>query len=260
MNWPLKPRDPSATPALDGLVPSGMEQFTGSISGSYMKNDAWWFTQSTDGAIQEDMHRALTGGPGFRSNDQEIGAAIASQPWAGGVPLPDAGTMRRVQTTADLDNLFEQVRTARQADPKSFSGLPSSREEYEAEKDRRRNKELDDNVAMLGRGDNAVAKFLGEAVGSMTDEYSVLTLGFGSASKSLLRTMAIEGGINAAIEGVQVYRQQKLAEDLGREGPNAAAQIGTAFGGGAMVAGGNRLSPTVAVAETGRRNRASGVN
>lgn len=243
MNWPLKSRAENATPELDGPLPSWMDQWVGRAKDYYMGSDSWRWREAIQGGVHEDMYRALNG-KDFSSDRGEVGEAIKNMPAIGGAPLMDAGSVRRARSAADMDAMFEQVRIGRQFDPDTFGGLPASREEFEAEINRRHEKEIADNEAMLARGDSFMAQFLGGMTGALTDEWSAPFLGIGSSAKSLARAMLAEGGINAALEVPQVIKQRKVAEDLGREAPNAALQIGEAFvygaGFAAVLGGGAR--------------------
>jgi hypothetical protein len=243
MNWPLKSRAENATPELDGPLPSWMDQWVGRAKDYYMGSDSWRWREAIQGGVHEDMYRALNG-KDFTSDRGEVGEAIKNMPAIGGAPLMDAGSVRRARSAADMDAMFEQVRIGRQFDPDTFGGLPASREEFEAEINRRHEKEIADNEAMLARGDSFMAQFLGGMTGALTDEWSAPFLGIGSSAKSLARAMLAEGGINAALEVPQVIKQRRVAEDLGREAPNAALQIGEAFvygaGFAAVLGGGAR--------------------
>ncbi|MDF2143196.1 hypothetical protein [Paenirhodobacter sp. CAU 1674] len=235
MNWPLKSRSGNVTPALDGPLPSAIDQAIGSVKDYYIRSDSWSWKAGIESALQEDMNRALTG-RGFDADQAEIGRAIDSTPMIGGAPLPDAGSVRRIRSGADMDTMFEKIQLGRQFDPVAFGNLPASRAEFEAEVTRRRQKELADNEAMLGRGDSTVAKFSGQMVGALTDEWSAPFLGIGGGAKSFSMAVLAEGAINAALEVPQVIKQRRVADDLGLEAPNPIMQIGTAALAGAGFA------------------------
>lgn len=243
MNWPLKSRAEDYSLPLEGPLPSVLDQASGAIKDYYIRSDSWSWKESVEGALREEMQRALTG-RGFDASQSEIADAISNAPMIGGAPLPDAGSMRNLRSLAEMDAAFEQIQLGRQFDPQTFGSLPASRQEFEAEVARRRQKELADNEAMLGRGDSAAAQFGGQMIGAITDEWSAPFMGIGGGAKSFGMAILSEAAINAAAEVPQVIKQRQVAEELGFEAQNPIVQIGTAglagAGFAAVLGGGAR--------------------
>jgi hypothetical protein len=86
-----------------------------------------------------------------------------------------------------------------------------------------------------GPGTRLAGELIGGVGAEFTDPFNLLTLPAGAPARAgLLTTMAVEAGINAALELAENPARSRMAEDLGQEGQSAlqAATIGALFGAG----------------------------
>lgn len=231
MSWFLD-RASEDKPELEGSIPTGLDQFWGSIESSYFAQDSHNRRESYRIDLEKEMVDALGGWDQVRPKDP-------NNPQLGAIGLPGV----------DADYLGGLIADARIYNPGKFANLPSNRDEFEREVKRRYTRDQEENDAMLARGDGTAAKFTGSLVGAATDEYSLPLLFLGGGG-SVARVMAMEAALGGAGEIPAVIKQNEVRNWQGKDpmtAGEAAAQIGigAAAGGifGGAIAGLSHLLP-----------------
>ena len=138
----------------------------------------------------------------------------------------------------ELSQAAERVADLRAFDPDTFSQLPASREEFDAEVERRRRAEVQeiledkDNVASGVEGWSA--SLAGSLGAGIRDEYTLLSLPIGGVPSAgaklgfgalVARTALTEGAVGGLTEYMSLPDQQQAALDLGLPEPEAGKQI-----------------------------------
>lgn len=233
MSWFLD-RTNEDKPELEGAIPSGLDQFLGSIESSYFAQDSHNRRESYRIDLEKEMVDALGGWDQVRPQDP-------NQVAQGALGLPQV----------DADYLGGLISDARIYNPGKFANLPTNRDEFEQEVKRRYTRDQEENDASLARGSSSVSKFAGSLFGAATDEYSLPLLFLGGGG-SVARVMAMETLLGAAGEVPAVIKQNDVRTWQGKDPVTpgeAVAQvaIGGVAGGlfGGAVAGISHMLPKV---------------
>ncbi|AQS46551.1 hypothetical protein BMG03_01090 [Thioclava nitratireducens] len=233
MSWFLD-RTNEDKPELEGAIPSGLDQFIGSIESSYFAQDSHNRRESYRIDLEKEMVDALGGWDQVRPQDP-------NQVAQGALGLPQV----------DADYLGGLIADARIYNPGKFANLPTNRDEFEQEVKRRYTRDQEENDASLARGSSSVSKFAGSLFGAATDEYSLPLLFLGGGG-SVARVMAMETLLGAAGEVPAVIKQNDVRTWQGKDPVTpgeAVAQvaIGGVAGGlfGGAVAGISHMLPKI---------------
>lgn len=214
--------------------PSGAsERFTAAVRQDYILRDVWQQKRAHETAVQQELLDAV--GP---IEDTRVAKS----------PV-EARRNQRAQMAYIEAEAYAKVAAAREANPSAYPGLPASREEAQAEVQRRRMAELTEVNDVLGRAAedaSSLPEIAGALYAGVADPVTLATVPFGGFGRGVLRVAAREAGLSLGAEALSLPAQFRTAEELGQDTPNAAFQLGLAatFGaglGGALEGGARAL-------------------
>lgn len=120
-----------------------------------------------------------------------------------------------IQGAPNYDAIWESLETARRDDPQKFSGVPTTRDEFERNILRRGEERTIDEERLAGAG--FLPQFVGSVAGSFTDPVNILTLPLGGFGKTIAARVISEGLVNSAIEVAETPDLIRGREALGEE-------------------------------------------
>lgn len=140
------------------------------------------------------------------------------------------------QTRKENDDAFDAVITANRAtDPKNWQDIKTQAEMIAEINDLGRAEEAEFATATSKAQSTGAAlggQLMAGLSGVITDPINLATIGFGApASAGILRTMAIEAGLNAGIEAVEIPAHAAWAKRMGREYGAKEALLDVGFAG-----------------------------
>lgn len=215
---------------LDGQIPGRIEQFRGSAQDLWWSRDSWGSEEQYRDDLAREMMRALYG---YQNHlPKELRSAD--------------GYNGRVSSLAPV--LIDKLAELRAFDAEGKLGHhPNTMEEFNAEVLRRRQRDFDENRAMLERGDSTWSQTLGEMAATVLEPESIVTMPLGGSMKNAARFILAESALGVASDLPGVIREQSVAKDLGFTPSNPAAELAmSAVGSGAfagvLVGAGRALS------------------
>lgn len=137
-----------------------------------------------------------------------------------------------------FDLIWRRLEEARAANPAAYKAIPKTQREYEAWVLGRKGQRAEDarrfERAPTGTG------IVGGIVGGMADHVNLVTMPFGGGGKTVLQSALREGIVNAGVELVQQPALAQARRERGEEltAGEAALNVVTGFGGGAILGGG----------------------
>lgn len=143
------------------------------------------------------------------------------------------------QTRKENDDAFDAVITANRAtDPKNWQDIKTQAEMIAEINDlgRAEEAEFSGEYGAVSKAQSTGAALGGQLMaglsGVITDPINLATIGFGApASAGILRTMAIEAGLNAGIEAAEIPAHAAWAKRMGREYGAKEALLDVGFAG-----------------------------
>jgi hypothetical protein len=222
------PERPAETgrPKIDAPVPSYGADFAAAFTADQIRRNVWNRRGDVETELLEEIETQIGGPPG-------------QPPLAGGRRARSGSANSAYRRRAALAAIVE----ARNRDPEMYMTLPTTAEEYDAEVRRRLLRDLGDAEALMSNAPEGRfgAQTLGGLASGMADPMTLSTLPaglLGIGGKTVLgaavRGAAAEGGLSVGTEFLDLDQQQRQADFLGIEGPNAAVQLTVAglLGGG----------------------------
>lgn len=220
MTWFLNDAAPSAPEPIEGPIPTRGQQFRGSAKDLWLLQNTWNQDQGYRNDLFDEMVQSLGGLEHFmpRTRDEVI---------------EYKNPERRGQYLA------RRIGELKKSDAQgTLAHLPGSPEEFEAEWKSRRQKDLDENRAMLDRGDSTVAKALGGLAGQIADPINIALAPFGgSLATGAGRFILAEAALGAVSEIPGALAEQQRAPELGVEPENPLVRIGMGAATSGALAG-----------------------
>jgi predicted kinase len=164
-------------------------------------------------------------------------------------PDPNPGFIGRIAPSAvPVERLLDRAARSLEGVPDAFRPpVPTSREAFDAEIDRRLQREYQDQQDVLARAPDGgwFPELLGGLSAGVTDESTVLTLPLGAGAGSIAKVAATEAIAGVAAEALTLPRQYEMAETLGLPAPNPIEQLAVAGVTGGVLGGGMAAAPRV---------------
>lgn len=212
MTWYLATADAAPTDRVSpmgGQIPTRLQQFGGSGRDLWWRRDSWAAESAYRQELANEMEQALGGGVRRRLTSADDLRAYDNPKTRGHVAARLIGELRGL------------------GDDGRFADFPTTAEEFDAEVQRRRKADFDQNRAMLDRGDSTTAKVMGEMAATVVEPASLLTLPLGGTMANAGRFIAAEAALGVGSDLPGVIREQQVARDLDFQPSNPAVELAT---------------------------------